>query len=530
MTGLTGTTALVRLILRRDRIRLPVWLVAILALVYTSALAVVRLYDDPVSIATYGASVGASAASVAMNGPATALSTIGGIAVFEVTLTAILGVVLLTIFTTVRHTRADEEAGRLEMLGATVLGRQAPIAAAALVATVTCLLVGAGITTSFLASGLPVHGSALYGASVACLGLVFTGIALVAAQLAGHGRAATGMSVGAFLVLFLVRAVGDVADSWVSFLSPVGWTQHVSAFGENDWRPLGLSIVATGALFVVAGWLATRRDLGAGVIQPRLGPARATASLGTPFGLALRMQRGVLLGWIAGSALLGAAYGSLINEVEEMLQNSPEADLIMKMLGGGDKIVNLYLGAMISMSALIVTGFTIHSVLRMRSDEEQMFLEQLLSTRLTRLRWALHSLAVTALGTLLLLLSFGVAMALSATLVSGKDVDLGQLIVAALLYLPATLTLGAFAFAVYGWRPRAAMLSWALLAVVFVVGWMGALLELPQRVIDTSPYNLTPQLPAEEFALTPLLGLIATVVGLISLGLVGLRRRDIETA
>src|SRR5207302_270002 len=42
--------------------------------------------------------------------------------------------VLLTIFIVVRHTRADEEAGRLELVGAAAVGRQAPLTAALLAA------------------------------------------------------------------------------------------------------------------------------------------------------------------------------------------------------------------------------------------------------------------------------------------------------------------------------------------------------------------------------------------------------------
>ena len=46
---------------------------------------------------------------------------------------------LMGIFTVVRHTRDDEEQGPLELVGATAVGRQAPLAAALVVAFGSCL-------------------------------------------------------------------------------------------------------------------------------------------------------------------------------------------------------------------------------------------------------------------------------------------------------------------------------------------------------------------------------------------------------
>lgn len=98
-TAFTGVAPLVRFVLRRDRVYLPVWVLALVGITYASAAAVRRTYDTPAEILSYARNVGASPASVAMAGPPVALDQIGGILVFETSLTAYLGVALMAVFT-----------------------------------------------------------------------------------------------------------------------------------------------------------------------------------------------------------------------------------------------------------------------------------------------------------------------------------------------------------------------------------------------------------------------------------------------
>src|SRR6478609_7070301 len=67
---------------------------------------------------------------VALNGPLFGTGSISGLTAWKILATELILVGLMAIFTVVRHTRAEEEAGRLELLGAGVLGRYAPLTAA----------------------------------------------------------------------------------------------------------------------------------------------------------------------------------------------------------------------------------------------------------------------------------------------------------------------------------------------------------------------------------------------------------------
>jgi ABC-2 type transport system permease protein len=367
----------------------------------------------------------------------------------------------------------------------------------------------------------------LYGASVAAVGWVFIGVALVAAQVTEHARGATGIALAVLGVSYVVRAIGDVGESWVSLVSPVGWSQQVRAFGEERWWPLGLSVLAALGLTIVAGWLVSHRDVGAGLVAPRPGPATASARLAGPVGLAWRLQRASLIGWMSGMALLGVAFGSLGQEVEDLLEGNPELRDVIAQSGGGS-IVDAYFATVLMLSALIATGFTVMSALRLRSEESAGRAEPLLATPLSRARWSLGSMSVTLLGSAALVAVTGVAGGLTHALVSGDTAEGWSLATGSLVYLPAVLVLGGLAFALFGWVPRAATaVAWGALAVCVVMGWLGEVLGLPDGAMDLSPYGRTPEVPMVDMSWTPVLALVVVALGLTALGSAGLHRRDI---
>jgi ABC-2 type transport system permease protein len=529
VTRFVGTGTLVRLILRRDRRRLPVWWVAQVGLVGVSAISVQSLYDTPQARATYAATVGTSGASISMSGPPVALDTIGGITVFEVATTAVIGVALMAVFLTLRHTRTDEEAGRSELLRAGVLGRQADLLATGLVVGAASVAVGAGIAVAFLAAGLPTSGSLLYGASIAAVGLIFTGVGLVAAQVTQHARGAVGIGLAALGVAFGLRAIGDVADNGLSWLSPIGWTQATNAFGDERWWPLLPAVLLGPALGVLAGWLTTRRDIGSGLVSPRPGPPVASRWLAGQVGLAARLQRTALIGWASGMLVLGAAFGSLGQDVQDMIEGNPELQQVFLQSSGGATVVDAYFGTVLMISALIATGFTVSSVTRLRSEETAIRVEPLLATPLGRVRWAASSLVTTVLGTVAVLVATGVGTGLAYAAVARDAGQVWALTGATLAYLPAALVLGGIGVALFGWAPRLGGLAWAVLAVCVVMGWLGELLRLPDAVLRLSPYDRTPQVPVVGLDWTPLLVLAAVAVALTAAGLAGLRRRDLAT-
>lgn len=526
LTGtLTGTGTLVRLVLRRDRIRLPIWVLSLLAVVYSSAAAVQGLYDTPAAMTRYAATMGGSPAVLAMSGPATALDTLGGITVYEINSTVLVGVALMAIFLVVRHTRGEEEAGRTEMLRSTVVGRHAPTVAALTTVGAGTVLVAAGIAASMLGLGLPAGGSLAYAASIGAYGLFFTAVGACAAQVTAHARGALGVATALVGAAFALRAAGDVGNQALSWLSPMGWVQAVRPFGDERWWPILLLLAVTAGVLVLGAELTTHRDVGSGLVPPRAGPGHASPRLGTAVGLPARLQRGSLIGWSVGLFVAGVSFGSLTNSVQDFVELNDEVAKIFA--GSGQALVDAFLGTMLLFLALAASGFTISSVLRLRAEEAAGRVEPLLATGLSRRRWAAGALTTTVAGTVLVALAGGLGMGLAHGLVSGDLTQVPRVTVAALAYVPATLVLGAVAVALVGWLPRAAMAAWAAMAFCFVVGWLGEVLGFPQWVGNVSPYTHVDLVPAQPMAWAAALWMAAIAVGLVTMGLTKLSNRDI---
>jgi ABC-2 type transport system permease protein len=523
--GFVATPALVRFVLRRDRIRLPVWIGSILAITYASAEAVANTYDTPTEIASYAENLGNSPATIAMAGPPVALEQIGGILVYETSLTALLGVALMAAFTVVRHTRGEEEEGRTELLVSTVVGRHAGAAAAVLVAAAASLLVGLGVSASMLAVDMPARGAWLYGASVAALGLVFAAVAGVCAQLMSHGRSATGLVLAVLAVSFLLRAVGDVQESFLSWLSPIGWSQQVRVLEENRWWPLLLSAALTGVLLAATVVLATRRDVGSGIVPARPGPADAAPALRSPLALAWRLQRGTLLAWSVGVFALGAMFGSLSEEMQNMVRDNPTLAQYFEITGGS--ITDALFASALLFNGLGAAAFAVASVLRLRHSETVGTLEPVLATGVSRTRALVEPLVVTVAGAVLMLVVGGVGAGLAWAAQSGEVGPALQLVGLSLVYAPGVLVLVGLAVALTGLLPRLTLLAWAGVAIAFVVGWLGGLLDLPGWVSGLSPFEHVPLVPVEDLTAGPIVALSVVAIVLGAGGLWGFRRRDV---
>lgn len=526
MRGLEGTLPLARLALRRDRVRLPVWLLSISGVTFFAGSSMASAFPTQQSIEAYGATAAKSAALIAMSGPPLGLDTLPGIVLNKIEGLTVIGVALMAAFEAIRHSRTEEEEGRTELLRAGVVGRHAGGAAALLVSSGAALLLGVLVALALAGASVPGSSALLYGASTAALGLVFAALALCLAQLFTHARAALGATLGLLGLAYLLRAAGDVRGDFLVWLTPVGWSQATHVLGRERWWPLLVCLAAWALLAAAAAGLSSARDVGSGLIAPREGAPEAGALLSGPVGLAVRLQRASFLGWAVGVFLMAFAFGSLTNAVDQMARNNPTLETYLKASGQGG-MVDAFLATMLLFIALVVSGFAISSALRLHSEETSGRLESLLATGLSRGRWLAAGLLVTLVGSLLLLLAGGFGIGLSYGLVSGDPGQALRLAGLALVYAPALLTLAALAVLLDGWRPAWVAVAWAALGVCYVLGWLGTLLNLPEWVIRLSPFAHVPRVPGEAVTLAgPTYTLLA--VALLTLaGWAGFRRRDI---
>jgi ABC-2 type transport system permease protein len=534
MSALAGTGVLVRLILRRDRWLLAVWILLLGLFPLLMVLAQESVSPAAADRLSYVAAIESNSGFLMLYGPAYGAS-VGALGIWAAG-DALWLVGLASLLTVIRHTRAEEAAGRRELLGATVVGRQAGLAAALIVVLVANLALALAAALALLGWGLPAGGSIALGLSLAAVGCIFAALAAVAAQLTESAAAARGLAVAGLGAAWLLRAAGDAggadgATSWLSWLSPIGWARRIRPFADESWWILALFVGVVVVLAAVAAALAARRDVGAGALRPRLGPAAASPGLRSPLALAWRLHRGRMLAWATGLVLLSGVLSASAKSAADLFRTNPQVGQMFELVGDGSGPSDVFLSAIMGMFGLLAGAYAVQAMLRLRSEEAASLAEPLLAASVGRLRWAASHLAFALLGPAVALAAAGVAGGLVYGLMVG-DVggELPRVLAGAMVQLPAVWILAGVTVALFGLRPRLAWGGWVALGAFVLLWTVSMSVQLSQALLDLSPFNRVPTLPGGEVSVTPLLWLAAIAAAFVAVGLVGFRRRDVEGA
>jgi ABC-2 type transport system permease protein len=531
----SGTVALIRLALRRDRFRLPAYVLG-LAVLWAGMLAAEDA--QPYQALVEETEIFVHTPAVRIFGVASGVSVGATVLIRGFVVLAVLAA-LMSVQAVVRHTRQNEETGRAELVRAAVVGRYATLAAALVVTVGADIALAGALALAGLATGQPAAGSLAAGASVGAFGIVFAGVAAVTVQLSSSARGAAGLAAAALGVAFLISGVGNMlgtADprglrldsAWPAWLSPMGWGQQMRPYGGDHWWPLALSGVAFVVLVCLAGALATRRDLGRGILAERRGRDEAASALLSPLGIVWRLQRGALLAWALGMLGFGLVFGAIIDDVAG--SSSATTEWYARM-GGSDVILDAYRASAIEMAAMAVAVYVVQMLLRLRVEEADGRLEPLLATAVSRPRWVMSHVLNAALGALALLLVFAAGMGLAAGAVLGDlPAQVRDMLAAAAVQLPGIMVVGAVVVAVTAFLPRwAATISWTAVIVFILLGPLfgAATLQLPGWAQDLSPFTHVPKVPAADVTAVPILALVAVAAALAAAGLAWFRRRDL---
>jgi ABC-2 type transport system permease protein len=530
---LAGAGALTRLGMRRDRVMLAVWVYLLTILVVSTGYSFKGLYKTPASRGAVYAGVAHDPATLALAGPIYGTS-LGALTAYKVGVACAVLASLMSMFIVIRHTRADEEAGRLELVGSTAVGRNAPLAAGLLLAAAANAAAVLLIIAAQAVIGYPAGGSAALALAIGSAGLLSGAVAAVAAQLSGSARGARGIGICAIVAADLLMSIGAAAGTsgslrWMLWLSPLGWASEVRPYAGDRWLVLILPLAAAVAVAAAAALMATRRDLDAGLVPPRPGPAHASRLLRGPLALAWRQQRASLAGWAVGAAAYAAAFGSVAGNIGSFLGSGTGVRKAIARLGGQPGITNAYLAAVMTILGLVVAGYAVSLVLRLRADETAERAEPLLATATSRVSWAGGQLVVAASGSAVVLGMAGLGAGLAFGARAGDPgAALPRLLGAAFAQLPAVLVTAAVATALFGLLPGSCeAASWTALGLAALLALFGPTLQLAQWVQDISPFSHVPKLPGGTVSAAALAWLSAVAVVLAAAGLLGLRRRDI---
>ncbi|SDS05512.1 ABC transporter permease [Agrococcus carbonis] len=542
---MTGLGLLLLAALRRDRLVLLLWVLAVAGLWAAVLGGLGAAFDDEARRGLV-ALLAAQPAILLLRGAPAGISLGAVMFVSTYAYLAVMVGFMMTFFA-VRHSRGDEDAGRAELVRGTAVGRWAPLTATLLAGAIELALVCGATLAVSIALGLPGEGSTLLALALAGVGVLAMLVGLLAGQVFPTSRAANGAAAIVVGLWFFVRGVGDalgepsadltrVEAAWPVWLSPIGWGAQAHPFADAPWEPDGTPLLlhAAAALVLLALVVAleSRRELGRSLLRERSGRATARAALGwapggAPLGLTARLLRGSAVAWLVVGAVIGALAGRMAPVVADALGDNPVLVRIVSSIGdeGGGDIEATFISGMAGMIAVIACAAAMQSVLRLR-HEELAHGELLLATPVRRLGWlGSHALAGVVAGLLPLTAFTLIAAALLGA--SGDD-RWQQLAVIALTHLPLVAIYLAVAAALVAFLPgTVAWLGWVLLIGLLLVGDFAPLLGDAWEWLESlSPFHWVANALEDEPDWTGTWWLLAIAAALLAAAAIRFRRRD----
>ena len=542
---MTGTWLLLAAALRRDRLVVALWVLAVAGL-WAAVLGGLGAAFDEEARRGLVALLSAQPALLLLRGAPAGIS-LGAVMFVSTYAYLALMVGFMMTFFAVRHSRGDEDAGRAELVRGTAVGRWAPLAATLLAGVLELALVcGATFAVSLLL-GLDALGSLLLVGALAGVGVVAMLVGLLAGQVFPTSRAANGAAAIVVGAWFFVRGIGDalgepsadltrVESAWPVWLSPIGWGAQTHPFADEPWQPDGTPLLLLPAAALVLGLLVvaleSRRELGRSLLPERGGRGRGSGALGwrpagAPIGLTARLLRGAALGWLVVAAAIGVLAGRLAPVVADALEDVAQLRAIVERLGeeaGGDTVAT-FMTAFAGIVGVLASAAAMQGVLRLR-HEEQAHGELVLATIVRRTGWLGAHVLLGLLTGLAVLAVF--TLVAGASLAAGGDVPWSQRVAIATTHLPLVAVYLAAAAALVAFLPwTVAWLGWVLLIGLMLAGDFAPLLgESWAWIENLSPFHWVANPLAADPDWTGSWWLLGIAAALLAAAVVGFRRRD----
>ncbi|AOM82155.1 ABC transporter permease [Salisediminibacterium beveridgei] len=525
------TWRLTRFIARLDRFKIPVWLIAFTFFTLIVPVAFQGLYESQAERDAMAQTM-ENPAMIAMVGHGDLENyTVGAMTTHQMLLMTAVVAGLMSILLLARHTRGDEEDGRIELIRSLPTGRLSYLNAALLVITLTSIALALVTGFGLYALGIDtitLEGSLLYGASLGGTALVFAGVTAVSAQLAETSRGTIGLAIALLLGGYLFRGITDISNEALSILSPLDWATKTEAFSGNHWWPVLLMIGVSVILFIVANLLLSIRDMERGFLPARSGRRHASFLLTSSLGLSWRLQRAGFLYWLLAMFVLGISYGSVMGDMDSFFEGN---ELYQQMLFSeeGYSMIEQFIPLLIVIMSIMATIPPVMAMNKLRSEEKKDRIEQLLARSVSRFSLMGSHLLLACMNAAIMLYTAMFGFWIAADLSMDEGIALGTLTEAFMAYLPATLVMVGLAAFLTGVFPKWTSFVWAYLFYSFFVLYLGTLLDFPEWTNQLSPFGHIPQAPIEDITAMPLIIASLIAASLMAAGLIGFRKRDIRT-
>lgn len=373
--------------------------------------------------------------------------------------------------------------------------------------------------------GLSLPGNLYYAAGLSLFGFLFYNLTLCLGQLFQSADLTFGLSLTILLALYIYRAMTDVVDTRFSVISPYHWLSRMEAYGmeSNGLWLLPFLIVI---VFICLTYLFFyKRDLASGIFNIDKTPR--TRKISHYFRLAFVNSKMLMISWLIGLFIVGLSYGSIFGDLDQVIGQN---EMLQAAFDGQD-ITMFFINLLFIISALIAVVPAIMLNGRFLSEEKSGRLEMMnagtMNTRISRatlylVHWfyanliGLFSFLVTLLG--MYLASMNVTdLALGETDYIKAIINYGSVIV--LLVGLSSLLLGLHA--------RLHILAWLYLAYIFLVNYLGSLMNINENFLKLSSFYYLSEIPIEGLAKLPVLIILGIGLLLMIIGLVSIRKRNL---
>lgn len=527
-----GSGTLTRFIFRRDRVILPIWLVSIAGFI----ILLVPVFENIMTTGTDNrvmAEMMLNPAMIAMVGPVygadnyTTGAAYGNMMlVFSVMIVGVMNIFLIS-----RHTRQDEELGRLEVIRSLPVGSLSNLTSAMVVSLIVNLILslisGFGLY-ALREGGMTFLGCMIFGISLGVIGLFFAAATALFCQFTANNRTATGLSFLLLFLLYMLRAIGDVGNEILSLISPLGLILRTEAFVNNYWWPIIVVLIISIALTALAFTLAKIRDLGRGLLSERPGKRHANHLLSSPFGLAIRLLRTSILVWAITVFVFAAMYGSIFGELERFIESNEMLQAIFSS-DIGFSLTEQFVALLITIMTMIGTIPVLSAINRVYGEEKHGFAEHILGKAVFRTsQLTAYFIPAIAISIILQVLSaLGFWSVGSIVLETAPSLEV--FMKASLAYLPAMWVMLGISMLLVAFYPSKSFLSYIYLGYSFISIYLGTIAGFPEWMKKLTPFGHIPQYPIEELKAFPLMVLTFLAVLLFAISYFGYRKRDLQT-
>lgn len=518
---------LCRLMFRRDQLRTLIWLIGILALVIGYGSAVPGMYPTEAERLVMAETM-KNPAMVVMIGPvydSTGYS-VGALYSNYMLLWSAVIMGIMNIFLVVRHTRQDEERGRIEVIRSLPVGRlsslSAVLTASVILNLAFALLIGFGLTVLGNES-MDFAGSMLFGAAMGAIGLLFAAVTAIFCQLCANPRTAQSLSFAFLVAAYMVRAMGDMQSELLACLSPLGLILRTKAYVENQWLPVFITLLVSMAAAVLAFWLCGIRDMGEGIITSRPGRKEAAPYLKSAGGIAWRLLRTPFIIWALIVPILGMAYGSIMGDMESFISTN---ELFKIIFPDGDPAQ--FVSFLMVIMAILGTIPILQFILKARSQESSGYAENVLARSASRHDQLRGYFLIALIAGVLIPFLNAAGFWAGSFPVMEEPIAFTTFLQAAMVYVPAIWFMLGVAMLLIAFLPRFASFVWAYLGYAFFILYIGSAMNLPEWMAKLSPFEYIPRLPMEDFSLWGISVLTLIAVVMFVLGFIGYRKRDMK--